>query len=63
MCIFSHIIYLMGNVNSFPSSGPHDGLKGIPLGEENCAQIKLFTPIEVKPSPYIILFWTFYIYL
>ena len=49
MCIFSHIIYLMSNANSFPSSGPHNGLKEIPLSEENCAQIKLFTLIEVKP--------------
>lgn len=57
------MIYLMSNVDSFTNSSSHNELKEIPLNEENCAQIKLFTPIEVKPSPYIIIVWTFYIYL
>lgn len=57
------MIYLISNVDSFTSNGSHNELKEIPINEENCAQIKLFSPIEVKTSPYIIIVWTFYIYL
>lgn len=57
------MIYLISNVDSFTSNGSHNELKEIPLNEENCAQIKLFSPIQVKPSPCIIIVWTFYIYL